>query len=113
MGVMAAETFRSDLSAPVAELEGRLQHIGRAELAEVLQPLIEAVRGVGDGDGAAAQAKIAFDVCRRLYANGRSAEGLTLARAILDTAVERGDRNLERKAAMVCGLLAGDKADIV
>ena len=112
MGVMAA-TVQFDLSALVADLEGRLSRIGRAELAEALQPVIDAMRDAPGPEAAAAAARTAFDFCRRLYGNGRSAEGLTLARAILDNAVARADRDLERKAAMVCGVLAGDKADIV
>jgi len=113
MGVTVAETVETDLPALVAALEGRLSQIGRAELAEALQPLIEAMREATGAEAAAQAARTAFDFCRRLYANGRSAEGLPLAGAILDGAVARRDRDLERKAAMVCGLLAGDKADIV
>jgi putative two-component system response regulator len=112
MGVMAA-ILQSDFSARVGDLEGRLSQIGRAELAQALEPLIGAMQEASSAESAASAARTAFDFCRRLYANGRSAEGLPLARAILDGAAARNDRDLERKAAMVCGLLAGDKADIV
>jgi len=113
MGVMAAATLQPDLSELVSGLEGRLTQIGRAELAEALEPLAQAMREATGPEAAASAARTAFDLCRRLYANGRSADGLTLARAILDNAIARRDRELERKAAMVCGVLAGDKADIV
>jgi putative two-component system response regulator len=113
MGVMASAVLESQLSGLVSDLGSRLSHIGRAELAEALEPLVEAVRTATSAEDTAAVAKTAFDLCRRLYANGRSAEGLPVARSLLEHADARGDRDLECRAAMVCGLLAGDKADIV
>jgi putative two-component system response regulator len=105
--------LQSDIPGLVRELDGRLSQIGRAELAEALEPLAAAMRDAATREEAESVAQGAFDLCRRLYANGRSAEGLPLAQAILDNAMVRGDRALESKAATVCGLLAGDKADVV
>lgn len=114
MGVMAtAQVLAPSFSGLVDELGGRLSQVGRAELAEALEPLASAMRGACGPDEADGLARTAFDLCRRLFANGRSAEGLPLARAILDNAVARADRSLQSKAATVCGVLAGDKADIV
>lgn len=114
MGAMAAaQALDFPLAGLVNELGGRLSHIGRSELAEAMEPLAAAMRDAASAEDARAIAKAAFDLCRGLYANGRSAEALPLARAILDNAVSRGDRSLESKSAMVCGVLAGDKADIV
>ena len=114
MGAMlSAQVLESGFAGLVSELGGRLSHIGRTELAEALEPLVGAMRAAAGAAEAAPLSRSAFDFCRRLYVNGRSAEGLPLANAILDNAVARGDRDLEYKAATVCGVLAGDKADIV
>ena len=113
MGVMPiAQVPDSKLPGLVAELGARLSEIGRSELAEAMEPLARAMRDAPAAE-AGSLARTAFDLCRRLYSNGRSAEGLALAHAILDNAVARGDRVLETKAATVCGVLAADKADIV
>ena len=114
MGVMVAgQVLESSFAGLVNELGGRLSHIGRAELADALQPLVAAMREAKASAEADKVARVAFDLCRRLHANGRSPEGLPLARAILDNAVTRRDQVLEYKAATVCGVLAVDKADIV
>jgi putative two-component system response regulator len=110
---MATATVESSVKELVAGLEGRLAQIGRAELAEALQPLGQAIAESGGAEQANELARIAFGLCGRLYVNARSGDGLPLARAILGKAVELGDAVLEVKAAMLCGVFAGDIADIV
>src|SRR5690242_14100537 len=110
---MAAGIVETQVRELVATLQGRLSEIGRAELAESMLPLAQALASASTAEEANAVAFTAFDLCRRLYANARSGDAMPLARAILQNAIERGDTALECKAATVCGLLAGDIADIV
>ena len=87
MGVMtAAQVLESSLSGLVDELGTRLSQIGRAELAEAMEPLAVAMRDASTEADADRLARTAFDLCRLLYSNGRSAEGLPLGKTILDAA---------------------------
>lgn len=94
-------------------LEAILPQLGRAELGEVLAPVVERLGERVPAGELAGVADAALAFCRRLYANARSGDALPLARAVLFQGKLAGDAALERRAATACGLLAADTADIV
>ncbi|HSN20017.1 MAG TPA: hypothetical protein VLS49_05025, partial [Usitatibacter sp.] len=102
-----------DLLEPLRALEPRLSGIGRAELAACLAPVTERLKERIPDAQWRELAPYALSLCRRLYANARSGDALILARAVLFQASLADDAVLERRASMVCGLLAADTADIV
>jgi putative two-component system response regulator len=103
----------SDLLEPLSALEPRLSCIGRAELAAVLAPIVGRLAEPVAAAEWRELAPRALSLCRKLYANARSGDALILARAVLFQAALTDDPLLERRASIVCGLLAADTADIV
>ncbi|HEX6633420.1 MAG TPA: hypothetical protein VF038_05595, partial [Usitatibacter sp.] len=103
----------SDLLEPLRALEPRLSEIGRAELAAGLKPVVERLKAPLPAAEWRELAPYALSLCRRLYSNARSGDALILARGVLFQAALTRDPVLERRASMVCGLLAADTADIV
>jgi putative two-component system response regulator len=106
---------RSSTSAiePLRGLEFRLPQLGRAELGEILMPVVARLH---EGLPAAQVPEVidtALAFCRRLYANARSGDALPLARAVLFQSTLANDPVLERRAATACGLLSADTADLV
>ncbi|MDH5263789.1 MAG: HD domain-containing protein [Betaproteobacteria bacterium] len=94
-------------------LEPRLAQMDRRELAEGLAPVLVRLQERLPDAERARVAESAFAFCRRLYSNGRSGDGLALARSVLAQSILADDAALERRASSVCGLLAADTADVV
>jgi putative two-component system response regulator len=88
-------------------------HLGRQELAESLAPFIAAIREPLPGPDRAVVWEAVITFCKRFYGAGRCGDALPVAQAVLDQASVAGDVVLERRAATVCGLLAGDMIDVV
>ncbi|QJR14507.1 HD domain-containing phosphohydrolase [Usitatibacter palustris] len=86
---------------------------GRGQVASLLSQAVDALRT----PIAAAETKDLVDAAvgigRTLYSCGRSREALALAQAVLAQCTLLDDRIQTRRAAMLCGLLLGDSADLV
>jgi putative two-component system response regulator len=91
----------------------RLAQLGRVELAEALEPLIARLHERLPAVDAVQLGEHSLGLCRQLYGNARSGDALPVARAVLAQAELSRNAELERKAAIACGLLAADMADIV
>lgn len=85
----------------------------RARLAEALAPALAAIRGSPGGPGLPETCNAALAICRRLYSSARSSEALALATAIQEQARRCGERALESRASIACGLLSADMGDVV
>jgi putative two-component system response regulator len=94
-------------------LELRIGQMDRAELGEVLAPVVARLHERLPAAEATEACEGALAFCRKLYANARSGDALPLACAVLAQAVLSGDRTLELRAATACGLLSADTADLV
>ena len=90
----------------------RFAALRRNELREALQPHFERLRSDMPAPEAQEAVGAALALCRALYANARSPEGLALARAALERAQSAGDAVLLRKACTACGILSADTADV-
>jgi putative two-component system response regulator len=94
-------------------LEPNVARLGRAQLRDDLAVVAQQLRA----EAAAAAPHDVIDaviaVCRNLYAQSRSGEGLVLARAGHRLAVRAAEPLLMRRTAMACGLLSADSADLV
>lgn len=86
---------------------------GRGQVSALLSQVIEALRTPLPPEQAQDLVDAAVTVGRGLYGCGRSREGLDLAKAVLAQCEAAGDRKQTRRAAMLCGLLLGDSADLV
>lgn len=97
----------------LAELERRFDGLDRLALREAIAPVLGQLRsGVAPGQ-AGAIVTAAITACRHLYERGRSGEALPLASAALAGATAANDPLLMRRAAIVCGLVSADSADLV
>jgi HD-GYP domain-containing protein (c-di-GMP phosphodiesterase class II) len=112
---MHADTAVSDASLlePLRQAEGRLATVSRAELAQILAPLVERLHERLPAGAAATVPNAALAFCHRLYSHARSGDALPLGRAVLAQAALSGNVTLERQAAGACGLLSADTADLV
>jgi putative two-component system response regulator len=115
INVSTLPVYRSDdaVTRRLQGLEALLPQLGRAELGEVLAPVVERMNERLPPSELVGVADAALAFCRRLYANARSGDALPLARAVLFQCSLASDPALERRAATACGLLAADTADIV
>ena len=79
-------------------------------MRDALRPHFERLRAPESDAREAVEEALAL--CRTLYANARSGEGLVLARAALERAQAFGEPGLLRKAYTACGVLCADTADV-
>ena len=107
------------VDAPVRALEV-LQALERtiascepAELARLLEPVIECVQEPLDAEHAHALADVVVRTCRLLHVNARSREALPLAHALLARGKSEDDALIVKRAASACGLLYADIGDVV
>jgi putative two-component system response regulator len=98
----------------------RLQQLGhrapaldRPALRASIAVAIDELQAHSDATDRVQSIDAALATCRHLYGHARSAEALSLARVAFDHASELEDRELQRKAATVCGILAADTLDLV
>lgn len=94
-------------------LPPKLARLGRAELRGHLAAVAEQLRGGAPALSPHDVVEAVVAVCRSLYAQSRSGEGLGLARAAHRLAVHAGEPPLMRRTATACGLLSADSADLV
>jgi response regulator RpfG family c-di-GMP phosphodiesterase len=94
-------------------LEGHLAASEPAELARVLEPVIEHVQSPLDAREMHAVTDVAVRICRLLHVNGRSREALVLAHALLARGRQEEDTLVVKRAASACGLLYADIGDVV
>ena len=78
-----------------------------------ITPLLEQLRGRVPVADLQELVGSALTLCRTLYLNARSADGLALARAVLAHCEQAGQPGLSRRAATVCGVLSADTGDLV
>lgn len=94
-------------------LQLRLPADGPREVADALRVLLEELEEPLPAEQVKHVVDAALGVCRGLYGGARSGEALPLARAVLAQCQLSGDRTQTRRSAVLCGLLAGDTADLV
>lgn len=94
------------------DLDSSLGGLGRGPLRDALAPVLASLAS-GPSCEPAEAVEAAFALSRSLYGRARSGEALPLARAALSCASAAGDAVLTRRAAIVCGLLSADSADLV
>lgn len=110
---MSSNSIGSAVLLELRTLQPNMGRLGRAELRGQLAAV--AARMMGSAPSLSAQEVVdaVVAVCRSLYAQSRSGEGLALARAAHRLAVRAGEPLLMRRTSMVCGLLSADSADLV
>lgn len=102
-----------DLPAQLRPLaSGIVGHDARG-VATLLGPFVEGLRQPLPAGCAQGTVDAVVLVSRALYAHGRSAEAIALAGELFTACRASGERVQARRAAMLCGLLAGDSADLV
>jgi HD-GYP domain-containing protein (c-di-GMP phosphodiesterase class II) len=94
-------------------LQPILAQLGRVQLRDKLDAVTLQLRACPAPLSPAEVVDSVIAVCRSLYGQSRSAEGLGLARAAQRLAVGTGEPLLMRRTATVCGLLCADSADLV
>jgi putative two-component system response regulator len=107
----------SHLASPVVHalrtLQPDLAQLGRAQLRHKLDEVTLQLRASPAAMSPPEVVDSVIAVCRSLYSQSRSGEGLGLARAAQRLAVAAGEPLLMRRTATVCGLLCADSADLV
>ena len=104
------------INDPAASLKALASDISRHDtrgVADRLQSYLEWLAHPLDPAEAKDAVDAAVQVCRALYPHARAAEGLPLARALLDACQGSGERSQTRRAAVLCGMLATETADLV
>lgn len=94
-------------------LEPNLARMGRAQLRDDLAAAAQLLRAETAPTSPREVVDAVIAVCRNLYAQSRSGEGLALARAGHRLAVRVAEPQLMRRTATACGLLLADAADLV
>lgn len=94
-------------------LQPTLAQLGRAQLRDKLQELTLELRASPGAMSPSEVVDSVIAVCRSLYSQSRSGEGLGLARGAHRLAVAVGEPLLMRRTATLCGLLCADSADLV
>ena len=104
----------------INDLPGRLQSLASGiashdapGVAHLLHPFLHWLRQPLPAEGARAAVDAVVRVARALYSHGRSAEGLPLAHELFAACRASGERAQARRAAVLCGLLCSDSADLV
>lgn len=103
----------NDRAAELQQLAGEISRHDARRVGALLQPYIDWLAAPLDPAHAKSAVDAAVRVARALYPDGRAAEGLPLARALLAACDGAGDREQARRAAALCGLLATETADLV
>jgi putative two-component system response regulator len=103
----------NDRAASLEALASDISRHDARSVAALLQPYVEWLSGPLDPAHAKGAVDAAVLVSRALYPNARAAECLPLARALLAGCEGAGDRAQLRRAAVLCGLLATETADLV
>lgn len=104
----AGESLPAQLARLAAEI---VRHDARGAAVR-LSPCLVHLRDAFPASDAKAVVDAAVLVSRALFAHGRSVEALPLARELFDACRLAGDRPQARRAAVLCGLVAGDGGDV-